>query len=603
MRPSRSARNVSGSKTTESISNSESLRQPGLISRDLRACLLVIGIATLVMLPMFVRGFPSGVDSDWHFRRALAFKEAMGDGGTFYPRWLSSLNNGMGSPVMLYYPPLSFFVTAAANFVVKDTLLSLSLSCWAGLAASGLAMYFAARSWVPHWPAISCALLYIIAPYHLLDLYQGTTLGEFWSFAWVPLVILAVHQISIGGGWRAVGFLAVGYSLLLFSHIPISFALSVLLPVLALAMTRTSKRLAEVALGLLLGAGLSAIYILPLLFERKYVRMDAILRFEYPMYFLFEHLRPAFKLGLMKSEVSSFSDPLNLNAYIYLLKTEQAALVLPILFAISTAIIVLNSKGAAQRFWQSRAIRSVWLITIVSLLMSIRLSAPVWRSIPQFVYLSFPFRWLVIATAGTCILTAVALSVLSDQVKRRLVYSATLASAVLCGLVISSFIVARAPYEPGAFDASEPRREVPEYRPIWWDNKLHDEEPLAPIVVTEGHASFEALDAEGIRQSYEVSARAAAVLKLHTLYFPGWNARVDGARAEIEPSKEGNIQIRIGPGEHKLSLAFEDTAPRLLGKVVSATALLAVLAMFYKSSRFRFWRREHRQLVVGEALE
>ncbi|HEY3137361.1 MAG TPA: 6-pyruvoyl-tetrahydropterin synthase-related protein [Blastocatellia bacterium] len=603
MRPSRSARNLSGSQPTESIEDSGVLSPPRLKSRDLEACLLVIGIATLVMLPMFVRGFPSGVDSDWHFRRALAFKEAIRDGGTLYPRWLSSLNNGMGSPAMLYYPPLSFFVTAAANFVVKDTLLSLSLSCWAGLCASGLAMYFAARSWLSMWPAVVSAVLYITAPYHLLDLYQGTTLGEFWSFAWVPLVLLAIHQLSNGAGWYAVGFLAVSYSLLLFSHIPISFALSALLPVLVLAMTRNLKRLARIALGLVLGAALSAIYVLPLLLERKYVRMDAILRFEYPKYFLFEHLRPAFRLGLMKSEVTSFSDPLNLNAYIYLLKTEQAALVLPILFAISTAIVVVNRKAAARLFWQRRALRGVWLITIVSLLMSSRLSAPVWKSIPQFLYLSFPFRWLVIVTAGTCIMVAVALSVLTDQVKQRLVYSATLAAAVLFGLLISSFIVARAPYEPGAFDASQPRREVPEYRPIWWDNKLHDEEQLPPIVVTDGDATFEALDAEGVRQSYQVSATTASVLRLYTLYFPGWIAQVDGAPSEIEPSKEGDIQIRVAPGEHQLTLAFEDTAPRLAGKVVSAAALLAVLATLFKSSSFRLSRRAHGRLAVGETLE
>src|SRR5262249_22529125 len=145
------------------------------------------------------------------------------------------------------------------------------------------------------WPALLCALLYMAAPYHLLDLYQGTTLGEFWSFAWIPLVLAAIHRISEEGGWRPVAWLAIAYALLILSHPPISLALTAVLPLYALAMTRRLKHLAQVACGLSLGAGLSAIYVIPLLLERKYVNMGAILRFEYPMYFLFEHIRTAFK--------------------------------------------------------------------------------------------------------------------------------------------------------------------------------------------------------------------------------------------------------------------------------------------------------------------
>src|SRR5262249_45215193 len=163
---------------------------------------------------------------------------------------------------------------------------------------------------------------------------------------------------------------------------------------------------------------------------------------------------------LMQNDVASYSSPLNLSAYVYLLKTEQAALVLPILLLISSVVIVLNRRGAAQELWRNRAIRSVWLVTGISLLMSSKLSAPVWNAIPQFVYRSFPFRWLVIPTAGTCIIGGAALSALGGNIKLRLVCSAALAAAIVFGLVISGFIIARAPYEAGAFDASDPRREV-----------------------------------------------------------------------------------------------------------------------------------------------
>lgn len=125
---------------------------------------------------------------------------------------------------------------------------------------------------------------------------------------------------------------------------------------------------------------------------------------------------------------------------------------------------------------------SVWVVTVSSLIMSCRLSAALWELIPQFVYLSFPFRWLVITTAGTCIITGAALSALLNRDKMGLVYLAALAAAVVCVLVVSGFVVARAPYQPGAFDPSEPRREVPEYRTVWWDKQLHGDEQLPPVL-------------------------------------------------------------------------------------------------------------------------
>jgi hypothetical protein len=85
----------------------------------------------------------------------------------------------------------------------------------------------------------------------------------------------------------------------------------------------------------------------------------------------------------------------------------------------------------------------------------------------------------------------------------------------------------------------------------------------------------------GIKQSYDVTADTLSVLRFRSLYFPGWVARVDGRATAIEPSKEGNIELAVDQGEHHLSLSFEDTWPRILGKFISALSILMVVAMLY----------------------
>jgi hypothetical protein len=86
----------------------------------------------------------------------------------------------------------------------------------------------------------------------------------------------------------------------------------------------------------------------------------------------------------------------------------------------------------------------------------------------------------------------------------------------------------------------------------------------------------------GARQSYMVSASTKSLLRFRTLYFPGWIARTDDGAIGIEPSKEGNILVSIEPGEHALTLSFEDTGPRTAGKLLSAVSLLVGLTIFLK---------------------
>src|SRR5260370_25947756 len=125
---------------------------------DLVACGGVLLLATAIMLPVFVRGFPTGFDAVKHYRWTSQFIDELRD-GTVYPRWLSEANDGQGSPVPLYYPPLPFYVAAAFSLVAGNTLRALSLSCWLALIFSGLSMYALCRSTLSHWISLSAAAL------------------------------------------------------------------------------------------------------------------------------------------------------------------------------------------------------------------------------------------------------------------------------------------------------------------------------------------------------------------------------------------------------------------------------------------------------------
>lgn len=564
--------------------------------RDLLACLIILAMTALVFIPIYVRGFPAGTDAGFHLRWVNQFSEAWREAGVFYPRWLGSANEGQGSPVMLYYPPVTIFTAAVLKILVGDTLRALALSCWLGLAASGLAMYVFSRSLWSGWPALFAALLYLCAPYHLFDLYQGSVVAEFWSFAWLPLVLAAVYRVAQGNSWRAVAYLGVSYALLLLTHVPISFAITLMLPVYVLLLTRQVRQLVQIAIGVGLGLALSAVFFLPVMFERDCVRIGALLMFGYENFFLFQHLGPAYETKLFLPDLSSYrySETLKADSYLYLLQTDQVALGLVLLF-LAVSIVILLRRRFGRSPLRSRMIRATLVLAALSLLMTTRLSAAIWQVVPQLPYMQFPFRFLVISTAAICLLAGAAASTLVPPSRMRTITAGILGSAVAFNLVLSGFLVARAPIETAAFDPNIPRRERPEYRPIWWNRKFRSEEQLPAFVISRGEASAAAIDDQGIKQNYVVDASSETEIKFRTLYFPGWTARVDGKLTEIGPSEEGSIKVLVEPGEHSLTLRFEDTPPRTAGKLISAAGLLILMGMLYATSNF--WIRNKSRLT------
>ncbi|MFL6213270.1 MAG: 6-pyruvoyl-tetrahydropterin synthase-related protein [Blastocatellia bacterium] len=542
-----------------------------LTRRDAPALAIIVIAATLLMMPVFVKGFPAAFDSVRHYRWTSQFIDALGD-GAFFPRWLPTANNAQGSPAALYYPPLTFYVGAAFSLVTRDTLQGMAFSCWLALLLSGVTMYLFSRAWLGRATSLMAAAVYMIAPYHLLDLYQGATVSEFWSFVWLPLLFDGVRRVAASEDWPAIAQLACAYALLVLTHVPVAFLATLAMPLYALALTRDVRRLSRIAAGFALGTGLSAIFLLPIVFERSYAKF--YFKFDYRDYFLFSHLGEAWKRHWFAPDGSPHD---------YLLDNEISSAPLLLLFLISS--LVIWRRGVSVNW--ARWIGSVWFITLVAYLLSTRLTAWLWRVLPGMAQVYYPYRWMALSAAGTSLLAAAAVATLAKD-RWRWAWGGAIAAALVCNVVVSTLAITRASYDREGLEAGLARRDTREYRPIWWDGDLRREVwQDEPALVDSGDADIRALDVAGIRQSYAITANTESIIVFRPLYYPGWLARVDGARAEITPAGTGNLQLKLAPGEHYVALSFEDTWPRAVGKTLSAISLLILLGISLLS-----WRRK-----------
>lgn len=549
-------------------------RREGLIAAnpDLIAHVFLFALAALIFLPVLTYSLPNGDDMAQHCWWAKEFVDEIRE-GTIYPRWLSGAYDGRGSPVMIYYPPLPFFVIAFFSIFTSNPLLALGLGCWIGLAISGSTMYLLSRSLLSRQDALMAAGFYMILHYHLFDFFHRSAQHEFWAFAWIPLLLYSLHRVSTEHNLRALPYIAFSYAMLLVTHVPSALMLTFVIPVYVILLTRDTKRLIGAASGLITGAGLASIFIIPFLFERDYLKSlgdkTDIQRFDAG--FLMENLVEAFR---------QIPFPSNGNFHLFILASNWIALGLLILLAIVTWVVWKSE------YRQNSLVRGVWVITIFSLLMTTRISSPLWQFIPKFKSIQFPVRWLLITSLGVSLLTALAVSLILRQSKLPVYKATALGAAIIFNLAISGLVLLKAPFQPEALQ----RRlayytDVREYHPKWWDQQRHTELDKAPAVVDQGNATVVALGKSRMKQSYTISASKESVLRFRTLYFPGWAAHINGQIADISPGKDGHIELKVSSGEHNLTLDFEDTPTRTAGKIVSALSVIIFAVMLYATRR------------------
>ena len=140
--------------------------------------------------------------------------------GTFLPAWAADLNAGFGGPGLLFYPPLVNLPHALLLLAGLPPAVGTGLVAVAVLAASGLAVLAWMRSSGLAEGALAAALVYVVSPYRLVDLYERTALSEHLAFLFPPLVLAALAASRPASPLRRTALVALAVAGLLLSNLP-----------------------------------------------------------------------------------------------------------------------------------------------------------------------------------------------------------------------------------------------------------------------------------------------------------------------------------------------------------------------------------------------
>lgn len=546
------------------------------------SCLQTLGIIVCLALAAFLctsqlfmhQSLPVAHDMVFHVFQADQFIRAL-DSGAMLPRWAMSSNGGYGSPNFIFYAPLGYYLTALIHLFVPSLTVTMILVVWCGFFFSGMSMLFAAKKLTGEAGSLVAAVTYQLLPFHLSDLYMRGTFSELLAFPWFPLILLFLHEnrVSNGSCSAPVG-LALSYTGLILTHLVSGFIFT-LVVALYLAwdiVFRDKKSLRRTMLYSGLGLGIASFYIIPAIFEQKFIQTDYIYDYVFSDFrknFLF--LANDFREGF-----GHFKYTLNLTALLELA-----------LFVLLAAIILRarnkTPKGDMRAFFI--------LLFAAAFFLTTPLSKPLWELLPGFPTLQFPWRWMGVMELSLCFLIGAGFSSRTSFTQGNTLSRLTgyLLAALLC---ISAIIVFKSTrMHSGDFlarivdpeQAGNYKNLPKEYTPIWAINleKMLAFEEIEKVAVFSGASRFSVTEWQPERRVMGIDASSPSLLRVSTFYYPGWEAEIDGQKTSIGIEKgTGIMLVEIPRGKHTLVLKFSDTPLRLMAKYLSLGAFLTLLLCF-----------------------
>ncbi|MBN1953669.1 MAG: hypothetical protein JW900_01355 [Anaerolineae bacterium] len=602
------------------MGNTPASRDLPLGNRLLQLGTLVL-VALLLAAPLWGPGIVNtrgGGDSPFLLQRVHQMAVNL-RGGIFPVRWMPDAAYGLGYPFFSYYAALPYYLAGLLTLLGIDILTAIKLTQTAGLIAASLAMYGWTKDLLPNrWAAWLAAVAYAAAPFHLVNLYvRGDSLSEFYAFVFYPLILWAIDRLysihQAGATSRSplhnrIAAAALAYAALVLTHnisalIFTPFViLYALLPLLRKGEARlgAARGLALALVACLLGLLLSAWFWLPALGEMGRVQVATVTEgyFHYERHFRASNLvQPCFAFDYSVAPDLTGRSPF--------------AMGLPQALLTALGGLLLLGRGLKGRL----DVRGWFLLVglLVATAMMTPLSRPLWVHLPLLSKVQFPWRFLSVQALFAAATTAALVPPASAGRKWRLVLPAL--SLVLAAVLIAAALLSLHPdrllVRPA--DVTAERLQLYELfsgnigstiryeyldqsvvpRPFTSDALLAPGAPPRAIPLDGAVVAAELLEQAPTRQAWRVSGGGGAIA-FPLLYWPGWQARVDGQPAAVWPVEgSGYLALQVPPGDHDVVLRLGRTPLRAAAELLSLAAALTLAAVLLAG--FVAWRKNWRR--------
>jgi hypothetical protein len=549
--------------------------------------------------------------------------------GFLWPRWSPDFAFGYGYPLFNLYAPLAFYAAELLHLSGLGFTAAIKTMYVLATIGAGLSMYGLARRLFGTQAGLLAAVAYMYAPFHLVEIFVRSAYAEFVALAIIPLLFWAFTELVAAPSLPRLALAGLAYGSLALVHHTSFFTFSPFLIVYLLYLILAKSKFQPKALirsagyaacAGMLGLALAAIYLIPVIAETRFIKVEQWTSgsYSYLQHFVYfsQFFSPewgygysgvglqddfSFQLGIVHLVLISF---VLVNLVIRRFPHYGTAL----FFLISTAVIVLLMSPLAEFIWQ--------IIPIATLV-------------------QFPWRLLAMTAFTTSLVTG---SLLAQPNAQPLIPNpqsmpSNLQSptpALRAGASVSNLrltppnpqsstylllfviILASFAYTLPEYTAIPAWAETP-VAVINWDRasivdrvgmvsvtetqpqtspmeeQYLNGEPLTVAGITSGQGRLETLHHGGSSDRVRVVAEEPVTVQFYTYDYPGWQVTLDGRPLAYRPEPPyGLITVGVPAGEHILHLRMGSTPARTLGTIISAVAVIVSLGLGL--SRWVFFR-------------
>jgi 6-pyruvoyl-tetrahydropterin synthase related domain len=538
--------------------------------------LLVIGVTALaVEIPFLFLGTPSGHDVEFHLYSWLEVLSHWRQ-GVLFPGWASLAHLAYGEPRFIFYPPASWTLGALLSAILPWTIVS-CVYIWIALVAAGVSMFFLARRWLDPRDAIFAAALYAANPYHLVIVYWRSAFAELLASCLLPLLLLFVLK-AVEEGRRALApavivplgiVLAAAWLTNAPAAVMIHYSFALLI-VFFVWRRKAPELLLVGGAAVVLGAGLAAFYLLPAIYEQKWINIA--------------------------EAVSGGSQPLDNFLFVHTSDPDHDAFNRLISWIAALEIVATFGAAWAARAWIGESAREsrrdLWMIAVgwaaVCSLMMLSLSNLLWTYLPKMRFMQFPWRWLL------CLSLVFTIFVVSG-LRRWPVRIALCAVSIL--LLVLAWHRIQAPWWDTADDLREMQDNVEtgagyegtdEYTPAGADPSAIDKDARRVTVAGPAHAAIRVLQWNAESKTFTAQMSGPDQLALRLFLYPAWRVEDNGSAVQTS-ARAGTAQmlIPVQAGMNRIQITFTRTWDRVAGAWVSVIAWAGLLFWFVRFRRQR----------------
>lgn len=515
--------------------------------------------------PLFSSGIFLTHDGENHLARIASYSSAIMD-GHFPVRWAGNLNYSYGSAVFIFFYPLPYMMAFIFHLIGFSIVGSFKIILFLSFAGGAVAYYFFAKQFVRRDVALVSSVLYMIAPYHILNMYVRGDIGELLAYVFIPLIWYSIESFRKKSDVLTLVLGSFFYALLILSHNGVSLLFTPIVLLYILLFVPTLKKKALVSVIIPLGLALSSFFWIPAILESKYTNAKIF-------------VGDFFRSNFFSSPIDFIHSPWGFGANINTPEGLAPQIGLFYFIALSISVIILirlKMKIKESIFWVA--------IFLIGFFLALPISRFLWENIQVLKLFQFPWRLIILSTFSALVLITFGL----DRIRNgKWLYLILLVSV----LSTIPFIRTREyTYYDDAFYYSFPGTTYfhGEATSIWSAGDAF-ERPGKSIEIIEGIGSINSEQRKSTKHHIHVRAETEMNIVDNTYYFPGWKVFVDGIETGIQfqdPGNRGLITFRVPRGEHEILVVFEETKVRIFSIMLSLSALGGIFFLVYSRKLF-----------------